>query len=264
MERCCTNLAQRTNIQFIMDKQEIIFGLRPVIEAVRFGKELDKILIRKGLSGDLYHELMGIVRASGIPYQIVPVEKLNRITRKNHQGIIAFISLISYSPINEIISQVFESGESPLVLILDGITDVRNFGAIARSAEVAGVHAIMIPERGGAQINSDAVKTSAGALLTLPVCRVSKLAESTAELKNSGLKIIGATEKADKVFYDSEMSGPLAIVLGSEDTGISREMAAICDTLVRIPRHGKIDSLNVSAAAAVLVFEAEKQRFQAG
>ncbi len=246
-----------------MEKQDILFGLRPVIEAVHSGKELDKILIRKGLVGELYHELMVLVRASGIPYQMVPVEKLNRVTRKNHQGVVAYMSLISYSPISEIIQRVFEKGESPLILILDEITDVRNFGAIARSAEVAGVHALLIPERGGAQINADAIKTSAGALLNIPVCRVLSLEKAAAELKISGLKIIGATENAEKLFYQSEMSGPLAIVLGSEDTGISKELASQCDEQIRIPKHGKIDSLNVSAAAAVLVFEAEKQRFQA-
>ncbi len=246
-----------------MEKQDILFGLRPVIEAIHSGKELDKILIRKGLSGELYHELMGLVRSSGIPYQMVPVEKLNRVTRKNHQGVIAYMALISYSPINEIIQMVFEKGESPLILILDGITDVRNFGAIARSAEVAGVHALLIPDRGGAQINADAIKTSAGALLNLPVCRVENLGKATADLRISGLRIIGATEKAEKLFYQTDMSGPLAIVLGSEDTGISKELASQCDDLIMIPKHGRIDSLNVSSAAAVLVFEAEKQRFQA-
>lgn len=246
-----------------MDKQDIIFGLRPVIEAIHSGKELDKILIKKGLSGELYHELMGLVRSAGIPYQMVPIEKLNRVTRKNHQGVIAYASLISYSPIDEIIQRVFENGESPLVLILDGITDVRNFGAIARSAEVAGVHTLVIPERGGAQINADAIKTSAGALLNIPVCRVRNLGDTAKELQRSGLKVVGATEKADKLFYESELSGPLAIVLGSEDEGISIEMLRVCDELVKIPQHGKISSLNVSASAAVLVFEAEKQRYQA-
>ena len=247
----------------MMEKQDILFGLRPVIEAIKSGKELDKILIRKGLVGDLFFELMDLVKASGIPYQMVPVEKLNRVTRKNHQGIVAYISLISYSPIGEIVQRAFENGESPLVLILDGITDVRNFGAIARSAEVAGVHALLIPEKGGAQINPDAIKTSAGALLSIPVCREKRIDKTAVELKNSGLKIMGATEKAEKLFYQSDMTGPLAIVLGSEDTGISKEMLAVCDAYIRIPRHGKIDSLNVSSAAAVLVFEAEKQRFQA-
>ena len=246
-----------------MDKQDVIFGLRPVIETILAGKEMDKILVKKGLSGELYHELMVLVRSAGIPYQMVPIEKLNRVTRKNHQGVIAYVSLISYSPIEEIIQRVFENGESPLVMILDGITDVRNFGAIARSAEVGGVHALIIPEKGGAQINADAIKTSAGALLNIPVCRVKNLGDTAKNLQKSGLKVVGATEKAEKLFYESEMSGPLAIVLGSEDEGISIEMLRVCDELVKIPQHGKIESLNVSASAAVLVFEAEKQRYQA-
>lgn len=245
------------------DKQDFLFGLRPIIEAIHSGKEMDKVLIKKGLSGDLYHELMGLIRTDGIPYQIVPYEKLNRITRKNHQGVVAYLSLISYSPVDEIIQRVFESGESPLVLILDGITDVRNFGAIARSAEVAGVHALVIPEKGGAQINADAVKTSAGALMNIPVCRVRKLDSTTKDLQSFGLKIVGASEKGEKLYHEADLSGPLAIVMGSEDKGISVEVMKYCDPLVKIPQAGKINSLNVSAASAVLVFEAVKQRYQA-
>ena len=253
-----------TNIQFMREKQEILFGLRPVIEALNAGTELDKVLIKKGLGGELSHELMQSIRSAGIPFQIVPAEKLNRITRKNHQGVVAFVSLISYSPIDEIIQRIFEEGENPLVVVLDGITDVRNFGAIARSAEVAGAHAVVIPEKGGAQINADAIKTSAGALLNIPVCRVKNLVKSARELQSSGLKLLGATEKAEKLHYHAEMSGPLAIVMGSEDTGISMELLRICDELIKIPQHGKIDSLNVSSAAAVLLFESERQRYQAG
>ncbi len=245
----------------MIDKQDFLFGLRPIIEAILSGKEMDKILIKKGLTGELYHELMGLIRSGEIPYQIVPYEKLNRITRKNHQGVIGYISLISYSPIDEIIQRVFEAGESPLVLILDGITDVRNFGAIARSAEVAGAHALIIPEKGGAQINADAIKTSAGALMNIPVCRVRKLEATAKELQKSGLKIVGATEKGDKLYHEAEMSGPLAIVMGSEDKGISMEVQRYCDQLVKIPQHGKINSLNVSAAATVLLFETERQRY---
>jgi 23S rRNA (guanosine2251-2'-O)-methyltransferase len=248
----------------MIDKQEIIFGIRPVLEAINSGKEIDKIMIRKGLTGELSHELMSLLKPSGIPYQFVPVEKLNRITRKNHQGVIAFISLIPYSPIEEIIQGTFERGESPFILLLDGITDVRNFGAIARSAEVAGVHAIVIPEKGGAQINSDAIKTSAGALLSLPVCRSSNLEKTAIDLRVSGLRIIGTSEKAEKLFYQTSMEGPIVLVMGSEDTGISSGLLRICDELVKIPQHGRIKSLNVSAAAAVMIFEAVKQRHQAG
>jgi len=245
------------------EQQEFIFGIRPVLEAVNSGTGIDKIMIRKGLKGELAIELISLIRHSGIPYQTVPVEKLNRITRKNHQGVIAFISLISYSPVEEVVQGTFEKGESPFILVLDGITDVRNFGAITRSAEVAGVHAIVIPEKGGAQINPDAIKTSAGALLSLPVCRTRNLENTVLELKQYGLRIIGASEKSEKLFYQAGMTGPIAIIMGSEDSGISPDLLDICDEQVKIPRHGRIESLNVSAAAAVMVFEAVKQRDQA-
>ncbi len=248
----------------MIEKQDFLFGLHPLIEAIRSGKEMDKILIKKGLAGELYHELMGLVRESGIPYQVVPVEKLNRLTRKNHQGVVGFVSLVSYSPVDEVIQRAFEAGESPLVMMLDGITDVRNFGAIARSAEVAGAHALIIPEKGGAQINADAVKTSAGALLNIPVCRVRSLGDTAKSLQRSGLRIVGASEKAEKLYHETDLSGPLAIVMGSEDTGISIEILKFCDELIKIPQHGKIESLNVSAASAVLIFEAVKQRYQQG
>ncbi len=246
----------------MIEKQDFLFGFHPLIEAIRSGKEMDKILIKKGLAGELYHELMGLVREGGIPYQIVPLEKLNRLTRKNHQGVVGFVSLISYSPIDEVVQRAFEAGQSPLVMMLDGITDVRNFGAIARSAEVAGVHALIIPEKGGAQINADAVKTSAGALLNIPVCRVRNLGVTAKDLQRSGLRIVGASEKAEKLYHEADLSGPMAIVMGSEDTGISIEILKYCDELVKIPQNGKIESLNVSAASAVLIFEAVKQRYQ--
>jgi predicted rRNA methylase len=159
---------------------------------------------------------------------------------------------------------LFEEGKNPLVLVLDRITDVRNFGAIARSAEVAGAHALIIPEKGGAQINADAVKTSAGALLNIPVCRVRSLGDTAKSLQRSGLRIVGASEKAEKLYHETDLSGPLAIVMGSEDAGISIEILRFCDELIKIPQHGKIESLNVSAASAVLIFEAVKQRYQQG
>ncbi|MFH0760683.1 MAG: 23S rRNA (guanosine(2251)-2'-O)-methyltransferase RlmB [Bacteroidota bacterium] len=240
--------------------QDYIFGLRPVQEALEAGRNIERILIRKGLQGDQVQPLLQLIRQAGIPYQMVPVEKLNRVTRKNHQGIIAITAMITYQPFEEVIAQVFESGKDPLIIILDGITDVRNMGAIARSAEAAGADAILIPEKGSAQINPDALKTSAGALSIIPVCRTPDLIRSVRYLKNAGLKITGATEKTDILYYQADFRSPVALIMGAEDVGISPALLDLCDQEVRIPMLGKISSLNVSAAAAILLFEVVRQR----
>jgi len=242
------------------EQQDYIFGLRPVQEALEAGRNIERILIRKGLQGDQVQPLLQLIRQAGISYQVVPVEKLNRVTRKNHQGIIAITAMITYQPFEEVIAQVFESGKDPLIIILDGITDVRNMGAIARSAEAAGADAILIPEKGSAQINPDAMKTSAGALSIIPVCRTPDLIRSVRYLKNAGLKITGATEKTDILYYQADFRSPVAIIMGAEDVGISSALLDLCDQEVRIPMLGKISSLNVSAAAAVLLFEVVRQR----
>jgi len=244
-----------------MKEQPYIFGIHPCLEAISSGKEIEKVFIRKGLSGEGFQELFSLIRKTGTPYQIVPLEKLNRITRKNHQGVIALSSIVIYMPVDEVVQQVFEKGETPLVIALDGITDVRNMGAIARSAEIAGAHALLVPEKGSAQMNADAMKSSAGALNILPVCRTSNLSKELVQLRESGLKIIGASEKGSQMIYDSIMTDPLVIVMGSEDTGLSDNVLRMCDDLVKIPHKGQIKSLNVSAAAAVLLFEAVRQRF---
>ena len=238
----------------------LIYGIRPLIETINAGKEIDKVFIQKGLQGEHFAELFALLREYEIPYQHVPIEKLNRITRKNHQGILAFVSAVSYQPIEEIIQSIFEKGEIPLILILDRITDVRNFGAIARSAECAGVHAILIPLQGAAQINADAMKTSAGALNNIPVSRSKNLGNTIDFLKNSGLQIVAATEKTDKNYYTVDMSIPTAIIMGSEEDGVSPAYLKKTDLKVSIPIIGKTGSLNVSVAAGVLVFEAVKQR----
>jgi 23S rRNA (guanosine2251-2'-O)-methyltransferase len=243
-----------------MKKDQLIFGIRPVLEAVSAGKEIDKILLQKGLRGELYHELMGVVKEYNIPLQTVPIDRLNRITRKNHQGVIAFISRVTYQDIEQVMPMIFESAEVPLILVLDHITDVRNFGAIARTAEVSGVHAILIPSRGSAAINEDAMKTSAGALNVIPVCRTDSLAASVKFLKDSGLKIVSATEKGSMYYDEDDLDLPLAIVMGSEDTGVSERLLKLSDTLLKIPQKGKIESLNVSVAAGVILFEALRQR----
>ncbi|MDR2938460.1 MAG: 23S rRNA (guanosine(2251)-2'-O)-methyltransferase RlmB [Prevotellaceae bacterium] len=238
----------------------MLFGIRPVMEAIQSGREIDKVMLKKGLDGELAQELLALIDGHQIPMQYVPQEKLNGLTQKNHQGVVAFASLIEYANLEETIISVIEKGEMPLVLLLDSVTDVRNFGAIARSAECAGVHAIVVPAKGAAQINGDALKTSAGALNLVPVCRVPSLRSAIYFLRDSGIQIVAATEKAEGDLYSATFDKPTAIVMGSEETGISPEIIRTADTLVKIPLCGTIASLNVSAAAAVTLFEAVRQR----
>lgn len=238
----------------------MIFGIRAVAEAISAGKEVDKILIRKDLSGELAGELFSLIKGSDIVVQRVPQEKLNSITRKNHQGVIAFISPINYQPIEEIVASLYEQGKVPFVLVLDHLTDVRNFGAIARTAECAGVDAIIIPSKGSVSVTADAVKTSAGALMNIPVCRVASLYNTVKYLKSSGLQVLGASEKATKNYTDADMTLPLALVMGAEDKGISTEILSLVDTTVSLPQYGKIASLNVSVAAGVMIYEVLRQR----
>ena len=195
-----------------------------------------------------------------IPVQRVPVERIDRITRKNHQGVIAFVSPIVYQRTEDIVPFLFEQGKSPLLLMLDGITDVRNFGAIARTCECAGVDAIIIPSKNSVTVNADAVKTSAGALLTLPVCKEQSLTATIKYLKDSGFRMLAATEKGDYDYSKANYSDPTCIIMGAEDTGVPYEHLKYCDEWVRIPLMGKIESLNVSVAAGILIYEAVKQR----
>jgi 23S rRNA (guanosine2251-2'-O)-methyltransferase len=245
-------------------RSEMIFGYHSVIEAIRSGRELEKILIKQGARGQLTNDFLLLVREKKIPCQRVPIEKINKITRKNHQGIIAFLALIEYRDIEQIVPELYESGETPLFLILDRITDVRNFGAIARTAECAGIHGIVISERESAQVNSDAIKTSAGALYNIPVCRSNNLVKTVQFLKNSGLQIVAAFEKSATMFYEVDFNPPTAIILGSEEKGVRKELQSQSDIKAKIPLFGKIESLNVSVAAAVMVYEAVKQRKQSG
>lgn len=251
---------------FLIGKEEnekdFIFGTRVVIEALNARKEIDKILVDKELNNDLIKELLSLAKKEGIPVVRVPQAKLNRTTRKNHQGVLAHISAIAYASLDNVIDKCFSNGVAPLIMVLDRITDVRNFGAIARSAEVAGVHALVIPEKGSAQINSDAVKTSAGALNFLPVCRVKNLYYTVKDLKKMGLHIVSASEKTERTMYDADFSLPTAIVVGSEEDGISKELLGISDELISIPMSGNIESLNVSVAAGVLIYEAVRQRLE--
>jgi 23S rRNA (guanosine2251-2'-O)-methyltransferase len=241
--------------------EQHIYGTRAIIEAIRAGKTLDRIFIQKGLNNQLFHELRKELQGKSIPYQIVPQEKLNRLSsNKNHQGVIATIAEVVYHKTEDLLSGIFESGQIPLIIILDKVTDVRNFGAIARSAECAGAQMIIIPEQGTAPINADAIKTSAGALHRIPVCRERNLKETIEFLKSSGLRIIACHEKTEKLIYDADLKAPIAIVMGSEDSGISTEYLKRSDEEVKIPMTGSIASLNVSVAAGIVLFEAVRQR----
>ncbi|MDR1879642.1 MAG: 23S rRNA (guanosine(2251)-2'-O)-methyltransferase RlmB [Tannerellaceae bacterium] len=245
-----------------MKENEMIFGLRAVIEAIQAGKEIDKVLVKRDLQGDLSKELFDALKERDIPIQRVPVERLNRVTRKNHQGVVAFIPAVTYQRLEDIIPFLYEQGKSPFVVLLDGITDVRNFGAIARTCECAGVDAIVIPEKGSVTVNADAVKTSAGALHVLPVCRERSINEAIRFLKDSGVKVIAATEKAADDYTAVSYDGPVAIVMGAEDTGISTPNLLICDHLVKIPILGTIGSLNVSVASSIMIYEAVRQQIK--
>jgi len=244
----------------MLKESECIFGLRSVIEAIRAGRQIDRLLVKQGLHGAIYHELMTEVKKHNIVYQIVPAERIDLVTRKNHQGVLAWLSVIEYQQIANLLPMIFEKGEDPLIVALDGVSDVRNFGAIVRSAGCLGAHAVLIPEKGSARIGSDAVKTSAGALHTVPVCRERSIVRSIGYLKDSGLKVFCADEKSANPAAKTDLTGPAVLILGSEDKGISRELTGIADQIVRIPMTGSIGSLNVSVAAGILIYEIMRQR----
>ena len=243
-----------------MEKNEIVFGIRAVMEAVQAGKEIDKILIKRDLQGELAAEFFRLIKAHDIPSQRVPMERLNRVTMKNHQGVIAFIPAVDYQKIENIIPLLYEQGKNPFIVVLDGITDVRNFGAVARTCECAGVDAVVIAEKGSVTVNSDAIKTSAGALHTLPVCREKNLTDTVKFLRNSGIHVIAASEKGNEIYTEADYSGPIALILGAEDTGVAVERLKICDEIVKIPVNGVIESLNVSVAAGILLYEVVRNR----
>ena len=243
-----------------MKEKEMIFGLRSVIEAVEAGKDVDRVLVKRELQGELFRELQDVLTMHEIPMQKVPLERIDRFTRKNHQGVLAFMSAVTYQKIEDIVPMLYEEGKNPFIVVLDGITDVRNFGAIARTCEVTGVDAIMIPARGSVRVNADAIKTSAGALHTIPVCRELSIKDAVQFLRNSGIKVVAATEKAAENYTSSTYVDPVAILMGAEDVGISPELLKISDDLVRLPIFGTIQSLNVSVAAGVMLYEVVRQR----
>lgn len=241
-------------------EKEMIFGIRAVIEAIDAGKILDKVLLRRDMSSAIGKELLQKLEGTNTPVQKVPVEKLNQFTDKNHQGVIAFLSPIEFYHVEDMVQSLFDEGKTPLLMVLDGITDMRNFGAIARTCACAGVHALIIPTRGCVSINGDAIKTSAGALHRLPVCKVDNLQNCLSYLRDSGLRIVAATEHTDTCYTDVDMTMPTAIIMGSEEKGIYEENLKLTTDRVRIPMTDAIESLNVSVAAGIMIYEAVRQR----
>lgn len=242
-------------------KQEYIFGIRAVMEAIQQGKEIDKVMLKQGTRGELFQSLFALIRENNIPFQYVPDEVFKPVADRNHQGVLAEVSPVAYQDLNEVLDAVEARGEVPFILILDRITDVRNFGAIARSAACAGVHAIVIPNKNSAKISSDAIKTSAGALYHIPVCRILNLKKLVRELKfDRKIYVYAATEKATELYTGADMTLPLAIVMGAEDKGIDEGILNIVNQQIKIPLKGEVESLNVSAAAAVMLFEVVRQR----
>jgi 23S rRNA (guanosine2251-2'-O)-methyltransferase len=243
-----------------MEKTDMIYGTRAVIEAIRAGKQIEKIMIQSGLTNDLIKELIYAAKDQKVPYTFVPAEKLKRMSAKNHQGVICILSSVSYSSLDNVIQKAYDEGREPFLLILDRVTDVRNFGAIARTAECAGVDAIIIGEKGSAPITSDAMKTSAGALNHLPVCREKDLKTTLKSMRENGIQVIACTEKTNTKIYDVEISGPVALIMGSEEDGISDALLKEADELASIPMKGKIGSLNVSVASGVAIYEVVRRR----
>ncbi len=239
---------------------QYIFGMHPVLEAVKAGKRFDRVLLKKGLEGPQFRELMTALQDNGISFQFVPGERLDRVVRGAHQGVVAYIANIEYVELEDLVSRALSGDDAPILLILDGVSDVRNLGAVARTLECAGGKGIIVPAKGGAAVNADAVKASAGALMRLDYCRVPNLKFAAYYLKQSGFRIVSATEKTDCLMYDADLTGPVAIVMGSEGKGISRSLLDLSDERVAVPMSGGISSLNVSAAAAVVIYEAVRQR----
>lgn len=243
-----------------MTKGNYIFGIRAVIEAIEAGRSIDKVMVRRDLTGELSKELFEKIKQYDIVSQRVPAERLNRITMKNHQGVIALLSPVEYTKLEYIVPWLYEEGRNPMIVVLDGITDTRNFGAIGRTAACAGVDAIVIPERNSVSVTPDAIKTSAGGLFHVPVCRERDILSAIKFLKDNGYHIVGATEKGAGNYTDANYMNPVAIIMGSEDTGISNDVIRQCDELAAIPIVGEIESLNVSVAAGIMIYEAIRQR----
>lgn len=241
-------------------KDNMVFGLHPVTELIKAGKEIEKVFVQNGVRSPEMSAICNHCRANGIPLQFVPVEKMNRLTRKNHQGVVAFICPIEYQQLDKVLPMIYDEGRDPLILMLDRVTDVRNFGAIARTAYAAGFDAILVPSRGTALINGDAMKTSAGALSSINVCRADNLKDALEYMKSFGIQVVGFTEKAEKSLWKADLTGPLCVMMGSEEDGISQAYMPYLDQHLMIPMPGDIDSLNVSVATGIVCFEVVRQR----
>lgn len=249
-------------IILIMVKKDtnIIYGRHPIIDAIKAGKPFDKVMLQKEIRGEYEKELRYICRTKDIPLQVVPKERLNRFTKGNHQGVIGFMSLIEYQTIENVLPLIYETSQTPLFLILDGVTDVRNFGAIARTAEATGVHAIILPKKGAALINEDAMKTSAGALSKITVCRESSLVTAIEFLQNSGVQVLASSLEASDLIYNLDFSAPTALIIGSEDKGVSDNLLKRSNQSFIIPQSGTTDSFNVSVATGIMLYEVARQR----
>jgi 23S rRNA (guanosine2251-2'-O)-methyltransferase len=242
------------------NEAEILCGIRPLLEAIEAGTEIDKIYLQQNLQGQLFKELWDILKTSKLPYAVVPKSRLDKFTRKNHQGVVAHISAVTSVDLKEVVQSTFEKGEDPLIVILDRVSDVRNFGAIARTADAVGAHAIVATTKNSASVNLDAMKASAGALNHLPLCKESNLNETVTWLQMSGIRVVACSEKTQTNSFDSDLTGPLAIIMGSEDKGIAPERLKAADLVVKLPMLGKVGSLNVSVAAGAVLYEVVRQR----
>lgn len=243
-----------------MEKEHQIFGIRAIIEAIQAGKEIDKVFVQKDAQGDLMRDLMKVMKRAGINFSYVPVEKLNRLTPNNHQGAVAVIAPVAFHDLEALVESVTESGKVPLFLILDQLSDARNFGAIIRTAECTGVNGIIVQKQGSAPVNGDTVKTSAGAVFNVPICKVDHIKDAIFHLQGSGIKAVAATEKTDNTIYDISLKEPVAIIMGSEDRGINPSVLKIVDEKAKLPMFGTISSLNVSVACGAFLYEAVRQR----
>jgi 23S rRNA (guanosine2251-2'-O)-methyltransferase len=243
-----------------MEKENQIFGIRAIIEAITAGKEIDKVFIQTDAQGDLMQELLKLLKKKSINFSYVPVEKLNRLTTNNHQGAVATIAPISFVSLEEMVNNVIENEKKPLFLILDQLSDARNFGAIIRTAECTGVHGIIVQKTGSAPVNGDTVKTSAGAVFNVPICKVDHIKDAIFYLQGSGITTVAATEKTEDSLYDINFNKPLAIIMGSEDRGINPSVLKIVDAKAKLPMFGSIGSLNVSVACGAFLYETIRQR----
>lgn len=243
-----------------MEKTTQIFGLRAIIEAINAEETIDKVFLQKGLKGELFNELEALLRQKGINSSYVPVEKLNRLTKNNHQGVVAQISPIEFHDLDELVTKTIESGATPLFLLLDQLSDVRNFGAIIRTAECTGVHGIIVQKKGGAPVNGDTIKTSAGAVFKVPICKVDHIKDAMFHMQASGIKVIAATEKTENTIFDVSFKEPCAIIMGSEGRGINPSVLKLVDAKAKLPLLGDIESLNVSVACGAFLYETVRQR----